>query len=85
MWLILIKSDNTIVDHMYNITIVMISREMCISEWPDGPLENVYDISFMIMTYFLPMISMSYTYSRYCHYHHHQHHPNCHHYQESAS
>ena len=68
------------------VIIVINFREMCISEWPDGPLENVYDISFMIMTYFLPMISMSYTYSRYCHHHHHhQHHPNCHHYQQSAS
>uniref|UniRef100_A0A1A9WB26 G-protein coupled receptors family 1 profile domain-containing protein n=1 Tax=Glossina brevipalpis TaxID=37001 RepID=A0A1A9WB26_9MUSC len=44
-------------------------RTVCYSEWPDGTtnhsqLEYVYNILFMILTYFLPIISMTITYSR---------------------
>ena len=42
----------------------VVTRIMCVSEWPDGQLEHGYDISFMVLTYFLPMMSMSFTYSR---------------------
>lgn len=42
----------------------VVIRIMCVSEWPDGQLEHGYDISFMVLTYFLPMMSMSFTYSR---------------------
>ncbi|XP_044743977.1 tachykinin-like peptides receptor 99D, partial [Chrysoperla carnea] len=45
------------------------SRIICYSEWPDGPtnlsyMEYVYNVAFMILTYFLPIGSMSYTYAR---------------------
>ncbi|XP_037951754.1 tachykinin-like peptides receptor 99D isoform X2 [Teleopsis dalmanni] len=44
-------------------------RTVCYTEWPDGPtnhseLEYIYNILFMILTYFLPIISMTVTYSR---------------------
>ncbi|KAM7361994.1 tachykinin-like receptor at 99D [Cochliomyia hominivorax] len=44
-------------------------RTVCYSEWPDGTTnhshhEYIYNILFMILTYFLPIISMSVTYSR---------------------
>ncbi|XP_037809076.1 tachykinin-like peptides receptor 99D [Lucilia sericata] len=44
-------------------------RTVCYSEWPDGSTnhshhEYIYNILFMILTYFLPIISMSVTYSR---------------------
>ncbi|XP_049306572.1 tachykinin-like peptides receptor 99D [Bactrocera dorsalis] len=45
------------------------TRIVCYAEWPDGPTnhsqqENVYNIVFMILTYILPIISMTVTYSR---------------------
>ncbi|XP_048478820.1 tachykinin-like peptides receptor 99D isoform X1 [Plutella xylostella] len=45
------------------------SRRVCFSEWPDGittmsRLEYIYNIAFMVLTYFLPIISMTYTYAR---------------------
>ncbi|XP_036323655.1 tachykinin-like peptides receptor 99D [Rhagoletis pomonella] len=44
-------------------------RIVCYTEWPDGPTnhsqqEYVYNIVFMILTYVLPIISMTFTYSR---------------------
>uniref|UniRef100_A0A1A9VSM4 G-protein coupled receptors family 1 profile domain-containing protein n=1 Tax=Glossina austeni TaxID=7395 RepID=A0A1A9VSM4_GLOAU len=44
-------------------------RTVCYPEWPDGTtnhsrLEYIYNILFMILTYFLPIISMTVTYSR---------------------
>ncbi|XP_065372364.1 tachykinin-like peptides receptor 99D [Calliphora vicina] len=44
-------------------------RTVCYTEWPDGSTnhshhEYIYNILFMILTYFLPIISMSVTYSR---------------------
>ncbi|NP_001298153.1 tachykinin-like peptides receptor 99D [Stomoxys calcitrans] len=44
-------------------------RTVCFLEWPDGSMnhsnqEYVYNILFMILTYFLPVISMTATYSR---------------------
>ncbi|XP_054089953.1 tachykinin-like peptides receptor 99D [Zeugodacus cucurbitae] len=45
------------------------TRIVCYIEWPDGPTnhsqqEYVYNIVFMILTYILPIISMTVTYSR---------------------
>ncbi|CAD6993177.1 unnamed protein product [Ceratitis capitata] len=45
------------------------TRIVCYTEWPDGPTnhseqEYVYNIVFMILTYILPIISMTVTYSR---------------------
>ncbi|XP_028899835.2 tachykinin-like peptides receptor 99D isoform X2 [Zeugodacus cucurbitae] len=45
------------------------TRIVCYAEWPDGPTnhsqqEYVYNIVFMILTYILPIISMTVTYSR---------------------
>jgi tachykinin-like receptor len=44
-------------------------RVVCYAEWPDGSStqsyqEYIYNIVFMILTYFLPIGSMSYTYAR---------------------
>ncbi|XP_075147237.1 tachykinin-like receptor at 99D [Haematobia irritans] len=44
-------------------------RTVCFQEWPDGSTnhsnqEYIYNILFMILTYFLPVISMTATYSR---------------------
>nr|UNA06200.1 tachykinin-like protein receptor [Hyphantria cunea] len=44
-------------------------RKVCFSEWPDGmttrsKLEYWYNVCFMVLTYFLPITSMTYTYSR---------------------
>ncbi|XP_054262659.1 tachykinin-like peptides receptor 99D [Macrosteles quadrilineatus] len=44
-------------------------RIICYSEWPDGPTtesyqEYLYNVLFMIVTYFLPICSMSFTYVR---------------------
>ncbi|XP_071443044.1 tachykinin-like peptides receptor 99D [Hetaerina americana] len=44
-------------------------RVICYAEWPDGPSpesyqEYVYNVIFMLLTYFLPIGSMSYTYIR---------------------
>ncbi|XP_058985627.1 tachykinin-like peptides receptor 99D [Musca domestica] len=44
-------------------------RTVCFPEWPDGTMnhsnqEYIYNILFMILTYFLPVISMTATYSR---------------------
>ncbi|XP_049694788.1 tachykinin-like peptides receptor 99D isoform X2 [Helicoverpa armigera] len=44
-------------------------RRVCFSEWPDGittqsQLEYWYNVAFMVLTYFLPIMSMTYTYSR---------------------
>ncbi|XP_075971381.1 tachykinin-like peptides receptor 99D isoform X2 [Anticarsia gemmatalis] len=44
-------------------------RRVCFSEWPDGmttrsKLEYWYNVCFMVLTYFLPIMSMTYTYSR---------------------
>ncbi|CAG4975826.1 unnamed protein product [Parnassius apollo] len=45
------------------------TRRVCFPEWPDGittrsRLEYVYNVAFMVLTYFLPIISMTYTYAR---------------------
>ncbi|XP_023344775.1 tachykinin-like peptides receptor 99D [Eurytemora carolleeae] len=45
------------------------NRTQCISAWPDAAgfeskLEYGYNVSFMVVTYFLPMISMLYVYTR---------------------
>ncbi|ALC47771.1 Takr99D [Drosophila busckii] len=45
------------------------SRVVCFAEWPDGPTnhskqEHFYNILIFILTYFLPIISMTVTYSR---------------------
>ncbi|XP_075216071.1 tachykinin-like peptides receptor 99D isoform X2 [Lycorma delicatula] len=45
------------------------SRVICYSEWPDGATnesyqEYLYNVFFMILTYFLPIGSMSFTYIR---------------------
>ncbi|XP_049301161.1 tachykinin-like peptides receptor 99D isoform X3 [Anopheles funestus] len=42
---------------------------LCYAEWPDGPSnhsrqEYVYNIVFMLLTYFLPIGSMTFTYAR---------------------
>ncbi|KAI5703639.1 hypothetical protein M8J75_014378 [Diaphorina citri] len=44
-------------------------RTVCYAEWPDGPnnysrLELLYNVMFMILTYFLPIFSMLFTYAR---------------------
>ncbi|KAH8342099.1 hypothetical protein KR059_012057 [Drosophila kikkawai] len=44
-------------------------RTVCYPEWPDGQtnhstLESIYNILIMILTYFLPIVSMTVTYSR---------------------
>ncbi|CAK1598513.1 unnamed protein product [Parnassius mnemosyne] len=44
-------------------------RQVCFSEWPDGittrsEIEYIYNVMFMMITYFIPIISMTYTYSR---------------------
>ncbi|CAF4813810.1 tachykinin-like peptides receptor 99D isoform X1 [Pieris napi] len=44
-------------------------RRICFPDWPDGittrsQLEYVYNVMFMLLTYFLPIMSMSYTYSK---------------------
>ncbi|RZF35287.1 hypothetical protein LSTR_LSTR011669 [Laodelphax striatellus] len=45
------------------------SRVVCYSEWPDGATnesyqEYLYNVFFMVLTYFLPISSMSFTYIR---------------------
>ncbi|CAK1598509.1 unnamed protein product [Parnassius mnemosyne] len=45
------------------------TRRVCFPEWPDGittrsRLEYLYNVAFMVLTYFLPIISMTYTYAR---------------------
>nr|BAO01074.1 neuropeptide GPCR A24 [Nilaparvata lugens] len=45
------------------------SRVVCYSEWPDGATnesyqEYLYNLAFMVLTYFLPISSMSFTYIR---------------------
>ncbi|GLV41044.1 Tachykinin-like receptor at 99D [Carabus blaptoides fortunei] len=45
------------------------SRVICYTEWPDGPTtfstqEYVYNVIFLIITYLLPIISMTYAYAR---------------------
>ncbi|XP_068631120.1 tachykinin-like peptides receptor 99D [Battus philenor] len=45
------------------------TRRICFSEWPDGmttrsQMEYIYNVAFMVLTYFLPIISMTYTYAR---------------------
>ncbi|TDG49789.1 hypothetical protein AWZ03_003777 [Drosophila navojoa] len=45
------------------------TRIVCFSEWPDGQTnhskqEHIYNILILILTYFLPIISMTVTYSR---------------------
>ncbi|XP_065199720.1 tachykinin-like peptides receptor 99D isoform X2 [Planococcus citri] len=44
-------------------------RIVCYSEWPDGPtnqseMEYIYNVAFMAITYFVPVLLMSYTYTR---------------------
>ncbi|XP_045490304.1 tachykinin-like peptides receptor 99D isoform X2 [Pieris rapae] len=44
-------------------------RRICFPDWPDGittrsQMEYVYNVMFMLLTYFLPIMSMSYTYSK---------------------
>ncbi|KAI5646541.1 7 transmembrane receptor (rhodopsin family) domain-containing protein [Phthorimaea operculella] len=44
-------------------------RRVCYSEWPDGitthsQIEYGYNITFMALTYFLPIASMTYTYTK---------------------
>ncbi|XP_069700376.1 tachykinin-like peptides receptor 99D isoform X2 [Periplaneta americana] len=44
-------------------------RVVCYAEWPDGPStesyqEYIYNVLFMILTYFLPISSMTFTYAR---------------------
>ncbi|XP_034487365.1 tachykinin-like peptides receptor 99D [Drosophila innubila] len=45
------------------------TRIVCYPDWPDGPMnhskmEHLHNILIMILTYFLPIISMTVTYSR---------------------
>ncbi|XP_063218369.1 tachykinin-like peptides receptor 99D, partial [Bacillus rossius redtenbacheri] len=45
------------------------TRVVCYTEWPDGPTtasyqESIYNVLFMILTYFLPIGSMTFTYAR---------------------
>nr|CAA44595.1 receptor for tachykinin-like peptides [Drosophila melanogaster] len=45
------------------------NRTVCYPEWPDGPtnhstMESLYNILIIILTYFLPIVSMTVTYSR---------------------
>ncbi|CAH2071762.1 unnamed protein product, partial [Iphiclides podalirius] len=44
-------------------------RQLCYSEWPDGittrsVIEYAYNVIFMMLTYFIPIISLTYTYAR---------------------
>ncbi|XP_068631160.1 tachykinin-like peptides receptor 99D isoform X2 [Battus philenor] len=44
-------------------------RKICYSEWPDGlttrsKMEYVYNVVFMMVTYFIPITSMTYTYAK---------------------
>ncbi|CAG4918000.1 unnamed protein product [Colias eurytheme] len=44
-------------------------RRICFPDWPDGittrsQLEYMYNVIFMLLTYFLPIMSMSYTYAK---------------------
>ncbi|XP_045525765.1 tachykinin-like peptides receptor 99D [Pieris brassicae] len=44
-------------------------RRICFPDWPDGittrsQLEYMYNVMFMLLTYFLPIMSMTYTYSK---------------------
>ncbi|XP_017041704.1 tachykinin-like peptides receptor 99D [Drosophila ficusphila] len=44
-------------------------RTVCFPDWPDGPtghsrLESLYNILIIVLTYFLPIVSMTVTYSR---------------------
>ncbi|XP_050685417.1 tachykinin-like peptides receptor 99D [Leptidea sinapis] len=44
-------------------------RRVCYSDWPDGittrsQLEYMYNIIYMLLTYFLPIMSMTYTYAK---------------------
>ena len=44
-------------------------RTLCYIEWPDGPTtqshhEYVYNVVFMVMTYFVPILMMGYAYLR---------------------
>ncbi|XP_037296583.1 tachykinin-like peptides receptor 99D isoform X1 [Manduca sexta] len=44
-------------------------RRVCFSEWPDGittrsHMEYVYNVMFMVLTYFMPIMAMTYAYSR---------------------
>lgn len=46
-----------------------VKRTVCYAEWPDGMttmsrLEYAYNVAFMVLTYFIPIISMTYTYAR---------------------
>ncbi|XP_034829950.1 tachykinin-like peptides receptor 99D isoform X1 [Maniola hyperantus] len=45
------------------------TRRVCFPDWPDGittesRLEYIYNVTFMVLTYFLPIISMTYTYAK---------------------
>ncbi|XP_050343718.1 tachykinin-like peptides receptor 99D isoform X1 [Nymphalis io] len=45
------------------------TRRVCFPEWPDStsekPLfEYIYNVAFMVLTYFLPITSMTYTYAK---------------------
>ncbi|XP_032513055.2 tachykinin-like peptides receptor 99D isoform X1 [Danaus plexippus] len=45
------------------------TRRVCFPEWPDGStteshLEYIYNVAFMVLTYFLPITSMTYTYAK---------------------
>ncbi|XP_045447006.1 tachykinin-like peptides receptor 99D [Melitaea cinxia] len=45
------------------------NRRVCFAQWPDGNttysnIEYGYNVTFMILTYFLPIISMTYTYAK---------------------
>ncbi|XP_031767015.1 tachykinin-like peptides receptor 99D isoform X1 [Galleria mellonella] len=45
------------------------TRRVCFPEWPDGittrsQLEYIYNVAFMVLTYFLPIVSMTFTYAR---------------------
>ncbi|VVC97391.1 unnamed protein product, partial [Leptidea sinapis] len=44
-------------------------QRVCYSDWPDGittrsQLEYMYNIIYMLLTYFLPIMSMTYTYAK---------------------
>ncbi|XP_023036096.1 tachykinin-like peptides receptor 99D isoform X1 [Drosophila willistoni] len=58
--LMLVYKTETLTNH---------TRIVCYPEWPDGPmnhsmLEYIYNILIMILTYILPIVSMTVTYSR---------------------
>ncbi|XP_023934667.1 tachykinin-like peptides receptor 99D isoform X2 [Bicyclus anynana] len=45
------------------------TRRVCFPDWPDGittesQLEYEYNVTYMVLTYFLPIISMTYTYAK---------------------